>query len=303
METPKVETPKVETPKEETPKVETPKEETPKEETPKEETPKVNPVDAGMPTNAKWTRSQLQEWGYGMGTITGNYAVDGDLGLFNSHQAMENGYNKGSNNLDDQLLNGTMSGAQYDKTPHGYFWSKITHNGQDGYKVSLYDKDGKYNAPETPKVETPKEETPKEETPKVETPKEETPKEETPKVETPKVETPTTPEVNPVDAGMPAEAKWSRSDLQNLGYEIGTVTGNYKVDGDLGLFNSQQAMENAYNKGADNVGDLYLNDKITDAQYDNAPHGYSWTKVTYNGQDSYKVSVYDKNGKYNVPGK
>ena len=453
VETPKVETPKVETPKEETPKVETPKEETPKvetpkEETPKEETPKVNPVDAGMPTNAKWTRSQLQEWGYGMGTITGNYAVDGDLGLFNSHQAMENGYNKGSNNLDDQLLNGTMSGAQYDKTPHGYFWSKITHNGQDGYKVSLYDKDGKYNAPETPKVETPKEETPKEETPKVETPKEETPKVETPKeetpkvetpkeetpkvetpkvetpkeetpkvetpkeetpkeetpkvetpkeetpkvetpkeetpkvetpkeetpkvetpkeetpkvetpkeetpkvetpkeetpkvetpkeetpkvetpkeetpkvetpkeetpkeetpkvetpkVETPKVETPTTPEVNPVDAGMPAEAKWSRSDLQNLGYGIGTVTGNYKVDGDLGLFNSQQAMENAYNKGADNVGDLYLNDKITDAQYDNTPHGYSWTKVTYNGQDSYKVSVYDKNGKYNVPGK
>ena len=323
VETPKEETPKEETPKEETPKEEIPKEETPKEETPKEETPKVNPVDAGMPTNAKWTRSQLQEWGYGMGTITGNYAVDGDLGLFNSHQAMENGYNKGSNNLDDQLLNGTMSGAQYDKTPHGYFWSKITHNGQDGYKVSLYDKDGKYNAPETPKVETPKEETPKEETPKVETPKEETPKEETPKVETPKeetpkeetpkvetpkvetpkVETPTTPEVNPVDAGMPAEAKWSRSDLQNLGYEIGTVTGNYKVDGDLGLFKSQQAMENAYNKGADNVGDLYLNDKITDAQYDNAPHGYSWTKVTYNGQDSYKVSVYDKNGKYNVPGK
>ena len=141
------------------------------------------------------------------------------------------------------------------------------------------------------------------ETPKEETPKEETPKVETPKVETPKVETPTTPEVNPVDAGMPAEAKWSRSDLQNLGYEIGTVTGNYKVDGDLGLFKSQQAMENAYNKGADNVGDLYLNDKITDAQYDNAPHGYSWTKVTYNGQDSYKVSVYDKNGKYNVPGK
>ena len=318
VETPKEETPKVETPKEETPKVETPKEETPKvetpkEETPKEETPKVNPVNAGMPTDAKWTRSQLQEWGYGMGTITGNYAVDGDLGLFNSQQAMEKAYNQGADNVDDQYLNGTMTHAQYDNTPHGYFWSKITHNGQDGYKVSLYDKDGKYNAPETPKVETPKEETPKEETPKVETPKEETPKvetpkEETPKVETPKeetpkVETPTTPEVNPVNAGMPAEAKWSRSDLQNLGYEIGTVTGNYKVDGDLGLFKSQQAMENAYNKGADNVGDLYLNDKITDAQYDNAPHGYSWTKVTYNGQDSYKVSVYDKNGKYNVPGK
>ena len=159
---------------------------------------------------------------------------------------------------------------------------------------------------ETPKEETPKVETPKEETPKVETPKEETPKEETPKVETPKEETPTTPttpEVNPVDAGMPTNAKWTRSQLQELGYGIGTVTGNYKVDGDLGLFNSQQAMEKAYNQGSDNVGDLYLNDKITDAQYDNTPHGYAWSTVTHNGNVAYKVSVYDKDGKYNVPEK
>ena len=147
-ETPKVETPKEETPKEETPKEETPKVETPKEETPKEETPKVNPVDAGMPTNAKWTRSQLQEWGYGMGTITGNYAVDGDLGLFNSQQAMEKAYNQGADNVDDQYLNGTMTHAQYDNTPHGYAWSSVTHNGNVAYKVSVYDKDGKYNVPE-----------------------------------------------------------------------------------------------------------------------------------------------------------
>ena len=163
-ETPKEETPKEETPKEETPKVETPKEETPKEETPKEETPKVetpkeetpttpttpevNPVDAGMPTNAKWTRSQLQEWGYGMGTVTGNYAVDGDLGLFNSHQAMEKAYNQGANSTDDAYLNGKMSDKVYDSTPHGYFWSTITHNGNVAYKVSVYDKDGKYNVPE-----------------------------------------------------------------------------------------------------------------------------------------------------------
>ena len=147
-ETPKVETPKEETPKVETPKVETPKVETPKEETPKEETPKVNPVDAGMPTNAKWTRSQLQEWGYGIGTITGNYAVDGDLGLFNSQQAMEKAYNQGADNVDDQYLNGTMTHAQYDNTPHGYAWSTITHNGNVAYKVSVYDKDGKYNVPE-----------------------------------------------------------------------------------------------------------------------------------------------------------
>ena len=157
VETPKVEEPKVETPKVEEPKVETPKEETPKVETPKEETPttpttpttpEVNTVDAGMPTNAKWTRSQLQEWGYGMGTITGNYAVDGDLGLFNSQQAMEKAYNQGADNVDDQYLNGTMTHAQYDNTPHGYAWSSVTHNGNVAYKVSVYDKDGNYNVTE-----------------------------------------------------------------------------------------------------------------------------------------------------------
>ena len=157
VEEPKVETPKVETPKVEEPKVETPKEETPKVETPKEETPttpttpttpEVNPVNAGMPTDAKWTRSQLQEWGYGMGTITGNYAVDGDLGLFNSQQAMEKAYNQGADNVDDQYLNGTMTHAQYDNTPHGYAWSSVTHNGNVAYKVSVYDKDGNYNVTE-----------------------------------------------------------------------------------------------------------------------------------------------------------
>ena len=158
---------------------------------------------------------------------------------------------------------------------------------------------------ETPKVETPKEETPKVETPKEETPKVETPKEETPKVETPKEETPKeeTPKVNPVDAGMPTNAKWTRSQLQEWGYGIGTITGNYEVDGDLGLFKTEQAMEKAYNQGSDNVGDLYLNDKITDAQYNSTPHGYAWSTITHNGNVAYKVSVYDKDGKYNVPEK
>ena len=157
-----------------------------------------------------------------------------------------------------------------------------------------------------PKVETPKVEEPKVETPKVDEPKVETPKEETPKVETPKEETPitpTTPEVNPVNAGMPTNAKWTRSQLQEWGYGIGTVTGNYALDGDLGLFNSQQAIEKAYNQGSDKIDDAYLNDKITDAQYDNTPHGYAWSTVTHNGNVAYKLSVYDKNGNYNVPEK
>ena len=143
-------------------------------------------------------------------------------------------------------------------------------------------------------------------TKKVETPKVEEPKVETPKVDEPKVETPTTPttpEVNPVNAGMPTNAKWTRSQLQEWGYGIGTVTGNYAVDGDLGLFNSQQAIEKAYNQGSDKIDDAYLNDKITDAQYDNTPHGYAWSTVTHNGNVAYKLSVYDKNGNYNVPEK
>ena len=101
-----------------------------------------------MPTNAKWTRSQLQEWGYGMGTVTGNYAVDGDLGLFNSHQAMEKAYNQGANSTDDAYLNGKMSDKVYDSTPHGYSWVQVQHNGQTNYKVSLYDSNGNYNVTE-----------------------------------------------------------------------------------------------------------------------------------------------------------
>ena len=137
-------TKKVETPKVDEPKVETPKEETPTTPT----TPEVNPVNAGMPTDAKWTRSQLQEWGYGMGTVTGNYAVDGDLGLFNSQQAMEKAYNQGSDKIDDAYLNGNMSNKVYDSTPHGYSWTQVQHNGQTNYKVSLYDSNGNYNVTE-----------------------------------------------------------------------------------------------------------------------------------------------------------
>ena len=101
-----------------------------------------------MPTDAKWTRSQLQEWGYGMGTVTGNYAVDGDLGLFNSQQAMEKAYNQGSDKIDDAYLNGNMSNKVYDSTPHGYSWTQVQHNGQTNYKVSLYDSNGNYNVTE-----------------------------------------------------------------------------------------------------------------------------------------------------------
>ena len=287
VETPKVETPKVETPKEETPKEETPKEETPKEETPKEETPKVETPKEETPKVETPKEETPKEETPKVETPKVETPKE-----------------------ETPKVETPKEETPKEETPKEEA-PKVETPKEETPKVET----PKEETPkeETPKVETPKEETPKEEAPKVETPKEETPKVETPKEEipkvetpkeeTPKVETPTTPEVNPVDAGMPTNAKWTRSQLQEWGYGIGTVTGNYAVDGDLGLFNSQQAIEKAYNQGSDKIDDAYLNDKITDAQYDNTPHGYAWSTVTHNGNVAYKVSVYDKDGKYNVPEK
>ena len=277
VEEPKVETPKEETPKEETPKEETPKEETPKVETPKEETPKVEEPKVETPKveEPKVETPKVE-----------------------------------TPKVETPKEETPKEETPKEETPKEETPKEETPKEETPKVETPKEETPKVETPkeETPKVETPKEETPKVETPKEETPKEETPKEETPKVETPKeetpkVETPTTPEVNPVNAGMPTDAKWTRSQLQEWGYGIGTVTGNYAVDGDLGLFNSQQAMEKAYNQGSNNLDDQYLNGTMTHAQYDNTPHGYAWSSVTHNGNVAYKVSVYDKDGKYNVPEK
>ena len=288
VEEPKVETPKVEEPKVETPKVETPKEETPKEETPKEETPKVETPKEETPKEETPKEETPKE-----------------------ETPKEETPKEETPKVETPKVETPKEETPKEETPKEET-PKVETPKEETPKVETpKEETPKVETPkeETPKVETPKEETPKVETPKEETPKVETPKEETPKVETPKEETPTTPttpttpEVNPVDAGMPTNAKWTRSQLQEWGYGMGTITGNYAVDGDLGLFNSQQAMEKAYNQGADNVDDQYLNGTMTHAQYDNTPHGYAWSSVTHNGNVAYKLSVYDKNGNYNVPEK
>ena len=300
VETPKEETPKVETPKEETPKVETPKEETPKEETPKEETPKVETPKEETP-KVETPKEETPK------VETPKEETPKEEAPKEETPKVETPKEE-TPKVETPKEETPKVETPKEETP------KVETPKEETPKVETpKEETPKVETPkeETPKVETPKEETPKvetpkEETPKVETPKVETPKEETPKVETPKEETPTTPttpttpEVNPVNAGMPAEAKWTRSQLQEWGYGMGTITGNYAVDGDLGLFNSQQAMEKAYNKGADNVDDQFLNGTMTHAQYDNTPHGYAWSSVTHNGNVAYKVSVYDKDGNYNV---
>ena len=286
-ETPKEETPKVETPKEETPKVETPKEETPKEETPKEETPKVETPKEETPKE-ETPKEETPK-------VETPKEETPKVETPKEETPKEETPKEETPKVETPKEETPKVETPKEETP------KVETPKEETPKVET----PKEETPkaETPKEETPKVETPKEETPKVETPKEETPKVETPKEETPKVETPTTPEVKPVDAGMPTNAKWTRSQLQEWGYGMGTVTGNYAVDGDLGLFNSQQAMEKAYNQGSDKIDDAYLNGNMSNKVYDSTPHGYFWSTITHNGNVAYKVSVYDKDGKYNVPEK
>ena len=111
--------------------------------------PVVTDVDfeAGMPANVKWSRAQLKEWGFTFGKITGNYDVDGDLGVFDNDDALDPAYRSGIRTIDNKIVDGTMSFADAEKnTPHGYSGYSVTKpDGTKGYNIFLYDKKGIYN--------------------------------------------------------------------------------------------------------------------------------------------------------------
>ena len=112
--------------------------------------PAVTPADtgleAGMPANVKWSRAQLKEWGFTFGKITGDYNVDGDLGVFDDEDGFDKAWKDGSNALDKKYLDGTVDGAYFKKTPHGYAWYSVTKpDGTKGYAMYLYGTDGKFN--------------------------------------------------------------------------------------------------------------------------------------------------------------
>ena len=115
------------------------------------EKPEVTPNDpgleAGMPANVKWSRAQLKEWGFTFGKITGNYDVDGDLGVFDNDDALDPAYRSGIRTIDSKIIDGTMSFADAEKnTPHGYSGYSVTKpDGTKGYNIFLYDKKGIYN--------------------------------------------------------------------------------------------------------------------------------------------------------------
>ena len=114
-------------------------------------TPAVTPADtgleAGMPANAKWSRAQLKEWGFTFGKITGNYDVDGDLGVFDNEDVLDPAYRSGIRTIDNKIVDGTMSFTDAEKnTPHGYSGYSVTKpDGTKGYNIFLYDKKGIYN--------------------------------------------------------------------------------------------------------------------------------------------------------------
>ena len=113
--------------------------------------PAVTPADvdfeAGMPANVKWSRAQLKEWGFTFGKITGNYDVDGDLGVFDNEDVLDPAYRSGIRTIDNKIVDGTMSFKDAEKnTPHGYAWYSVTKpDGNKGYAMYLYGTDGKFN--------------------------------------------------------------------------------------------------------------------------------------------------------------
>ena len=127
----------------------------PKKDEPKEPAKPVTPavtsadtgLEAGMPANVKWSRAQLKEWGFTFGKITGNYDVDGDLGVFDNEDVLDPAYRSGRAHMIDDVTNGKMDFNDFkNNTPHGYAWYSVTKpDGNKGYAMYLYGTDGKFN--------------------------------------------------------------------------------------------------------------------------------------------------------------
>ena len=114
-------------------------------------TPADTGIEAGMPANVKWSRAQLKEWGFTFGKITGDYKVDGDLGVFDNDDALDPAYRSGIRTIDNKIVDGTMSFDDAEKnTPHGYAWNSVTKpDGTKGYAMYLYGTDGQFNDGQT----------------------------------------------------------------------------------------------------------------------------------------------------------
>ena len=104
-----------------------------------------------MPANVKWSRAQLKEWGFTFGKITGDYKVDGDLGVFDNDDALDPAYRSGRKHMLDDVTNGKMDFNDFkNNTPHGYAWYSVTKpDGTTGYAMYLYGTDRQFNDGQT----------------------------------------------------------------------------------------------------------------------------------------------------------
>ena len=115
-------------------------------------------------------------------------------------------------------------------------------------------------------------------------------------------EKPGTPEVDPaLEVGMPDGVKWSRTYLsKKLGLELGQLTGNYEIDGDLGVFKTEDELSDAYDRAADQWDKDWINKKITDEVYQKLPKGFTLEEVTLpDGSKGFKANFFGKDGKTN----
>ena len=101
-----------------------------------------------MPDGVKWSRTYLsKKLGLTLGQLTGNYEIDGDLGVFTDVQEITDIYNKAAERWDGDWLDGVISDEEYAKLPKGFTYSKVTlEDGSERYKANFFGKDGKVNA-------------------------------------------------------------------------------------------------------------------------------------------------------------
>ena len=84
------------------------------------------------------------------------------------------------------------------------------------------------------------------------------------------------------------------------GFAFDKIKGDYKVDGDLGVFNNEDSLDKAWKSGSNALDKKYLDGAIDDAYFKLTPNGYSWNSVTKpDGTRGYAMHLYGTDGKFN----
>lgn len=65
------------------------------------------------------------------------------------------------------------------------------------------------------------------------------------------------------------------------GFAFDKIKGDYKVDGDLGIFDNDDALDPAYRSGVRTIDNKIMDETMSfDDAEKNTPHGYTWNSVT-----------------------